>query len=110
MNGPERTKNMSEDFNSKVNEFVEKASKTIEEGGRTLLSRLDTEKQKAEIRAEIGHTSRDLTKAYEKLGRVFYESKETGKPFKDEYNTIELIRSKERAIELLNEKLDQLEK
>jgi DNA-directed RNA polymerase specialized sigma subunit len=101
---------MSEDFNSKVSEFVEKASKSIEEGGKTLLSRLDIERQKAEIRAEIGHTSRELTKAYEKLGRAFFDSKESGKAFKDDYNTIELIRSKERAIELLNEKLDQLEK
>ncbi len=100
---------MSEDFNTKVNEFVDKASRTIEEGSKTLLSKIDYEKRKAEIRSEIGHTSRDLTKAYEKLGREFYEAKTAGKEFEDVFNTFELIRSKEKVLELLHDKLTQIE-
>ncbi len=100
---------MSEDFNTKVNEFVDKASRTIEEGSKTLLSKIDYEKRKAEIRSEIGHTSRDLTKAYEKLGREFYEAKTAGKEFEDVFNTFELIRSKEKVLDLLHDKLTQIE-
>lgn len=100
---------MSEDFNKKVNEFVEKASKTIEAGSKTLLERLDTEKRKAQLRSEIGHTSRDLTKAYEKLGREFYEAKIAGKAFEDTASTFELIKSKEKVLELLHDKLTQIE-
>lgn len=101
---------MSENFNTKVNEFIDKASKTIEEGSRTLLSRLDFEKKKAEIRSEIGHTSRDLTKAYEKLGREFYEAKISNKEFTDSSSTFELIKSKEKVLKLLHDKLSQIEK
>lgn len=100
---------MSENFNTKVNEFIDKASKTIEEGSKTLLSRLDFEKKKAEIRSEIGHTSRDLTKAYEKLGREFYEAKISNKEFTDSSSTFELIKSKEKVLELLHDKLNQIE-
>lgn len=101
---------MADDFNTKVNDFVDKAAKTLEEGGRSLLGRLEIEKQKAEIRAEIGHNSRDLTKAYEKLGRDYYAAKVTGRVMTDDANTFDLIRSKEKVIELLNEKLTQLDK
>ncbi len=109
MNGPERTENMSEDFNAKVNEFVEKAGKTIEEGSKNLLSKLDYEKRKAEIRSEIGHASRDLTKAYERLGREFYEAKVNNREFTDSCNTFELIRTKEKVLELLHERLTRVE-
>ena len=61
MNGPERTENMSEDFNAKVNEFVEKAGKTIEEGSKNLLSKLDYEKRKAEIAPEILRLTEELS-------------------------------------------------
>ncbi len=110
MKGPERTDIMSEDFNSKVNEFVDKAAKSIEEGGKSLLSRLEIEKKKAEIRSEIGHNSRELSKAYERLGREFFMAKEAGRAYSDENDLFDRIRSKERTIELLNEKLDTLEK
>lgn len=101
---------MSENFNSKVNELIDKASKTIEEGSKSLLSRLDFEKKKAEIRSEIGHTSRDLTKAYEKLGREFFEAKMNNREFEDSASTFELIKSKEKVLELLHDKLTQVEK
>ena len=101
---------MADDFNTKVNDFVDKAAKTLEEGGRSLLGRLEIEKQKAEIRAEIGHNSRDLTKAYEKLGRAYFDAKEKGTAVEGEAGILDLIRSKEKVLQLLPEKLNVLEK
>ena len=101
---------MADDFNTKLNDFVDKASKAIQDGGRKALDRLDLEKQKSEIRSEIGHNSRDLTKAYEKLGRAYFEAKERGGAVEGEAGLLDLIRSKEKVIQLLHEKLTALEK
>ena len=100
---------MADDFNTKLNELVGNLSKVIQDGSKTVLSTLDKEKAKAELRAEIGHNSRDLTKAYEQLGRDFYAATVTGKKFEPSNSTMDLIRSKEKVIELLNEKLDKLD-
>ena len=100
---------MADQFEEKVNKFVDKAAKTIEKGGKNLFEKLDVEKQKAQIRSDIGHNSRDLTKAYEKLGRDFYAAQVTGIPMEDQTKTFDLIRAKEKLIELLNDKLDSLE-
>ena len=48
------------------------------------------------------------TKAYEKLGRAYYESRSENKEMEEMKDTFELIRSKELLIRLLNEKLDGL--
>ncbi len=101
---------MADDFNAKLNDFVDKASKAIQDGSRKALDRLDLEKQKSEIRAEIGHNSRDLTKAYEKLGRAYYAFKENGSFPEGTDGTLDLIRSKEKVLQLLHEKLTALEK
>ena len=112
---------MSEDLNSKINEITEKVSKAVEDGskevlgtlnekGKQVLSMLELEKKKAEIRSEIGHNSSDLSTAYEKLGRDYYTAKMAGHDLSSNNETFSLIRSKEKVIELLNEKLDLLEK
>ena len=100
---------MADEFDEKVTEFAEKAAKTIEKSSRGLMDRFDYEKRKASIRSEIGHTARDLDKAYEKLGREFFDARENGKEFEDTNSTYELIRSKEKILELLHEKLTNIE-
>ncbi len=112
---------MSEDLNKKINDIAQKVGKAVEdssksvldtlnETGRKVLDTLDTEKKKAEIRSEIGHNSRDLSKAYEKLGRDYFTAKMAGHDLSSNNETFNLIRSKEKVIELLNEKLDLIEK
>ncbi|MBR3312353.1 MAG: hypothetical protein IKG15_11105 [Solobacterium sp.] len=100
---------MAEEFNEKLNSFVDKASKMIQDGSKNVISMLDKEKNKAEIRAEIGHNARDLSKAYEQLGREYCAALAANKTFVPKESAMELIRSKEKVIELLNEKLDKLE-
>lgn len=101
--------NNEKDFTEKLNAFKEEAIKAMKETTDTVLKKLDTEKRKAEIRSEIGHNARELSKAYEKLGRQYFTYKENNVEIGNEKETFELIRSKEKLIELLNEKLDGIE-
>lgn len=101
--------NNEKDFTEKLNAFKEEAIKAMKETTDTVLKKLDTEKRKAEIRSEIGHNARELSKAYEKLGRQDFTYKENNVEIGNEKETFELIRSKEKLIELLNEKLDGIE-
>ncbi len=101
--------NNNKDFSERMNAFKEEAKKAMKETTESILKKIELEKRKAEIKSEIGHNSRELSKSYEKLGRQYFSYKEEHTEIGGEKETFELIRSKEKLIELLNEKLDQLE-
>lgn len=96
-------------FTEKINQFADEAAKAMKETANSVWKRIETEKRKAEIRSEIGHNARELSKTYEKLGRQYFAFKESNTEIGGEKDTFDLIRSKEKLIELLNEKLDSLE-
>lgn len=104
------SENRNGDFEKKVNDMVDALMKKVNDVAKEVVTRFDSEKEKAQIRSEIGHNSRDLTKAYEKLGRAYYESVSKGEPMEDMKDTMEMIRSKELLVKLLNEKLDNLDR
>ena len=104
------SENRNGDFEKKVNDMVDDLMKKVNDVAKEVVTRFDSEKEKAQIRSEIGHNSRDLTKAYEKLGRAYYESVSKGEPMEDIKDTMEMIRSKELLVKLLNEKLDNLDR
>ncbi|HAW12943.1 MAG: hypothetical protein PUE44_01105 [Bulleidia sp.] len=104
------SENRNGDFEKKVNDMVDDLMKKVNDVAKEVVTRFDSEKEKAQIRSEIGHNSRDLTKAYEKLGRAYYESVSKGEPMEDMKDTMEMIRSKELLVKLLNEKLDNLDR
>lgn len=104
------SENRNGDLEKKVNDMVDDLMKKVNDVAKEVVTRFDSEKEKAQIRSEIGHNSRDLTKAYEKLGRAYYESVSKGEPMEDMKDTMEMIRSKELLVKLLNEKLDNLDR
>lgn len=104
------SENRNGDFEKKVNDMVDDLMKKVNDVAKEVVTRFDSEKEKAQIRSEIGHNSRDLTKAYEKLGRAYYESVSKGEPMEEMKDTMEMIRSKELLVKLLNEKLDNLDR
>lgn len=104
------SENRNGDFEKKVNDMVDDLMKKVNDVAKEVVTKFDSEKEKAQIRSEIGHNSRDLTKAYEKLGRAYYESVSKGEPMEDMKDTMEMIRSKELLVKLLNEKLDNLDR
>ncbi len=104
------SENRNGDFEKKVNDMVDDLMKKVNDVAKEVVTKFDSEKEKAQIRSEIGHNSRDLTKAYEKLGRAYYESVSKGEPMEEMKDTMEMIRSKEMLVKLLNEKLDGLDR
>lgn len=104
------SENRNGDFEKKVNDMVDDLMKKVNDVAKEVVTKFDSEKEKAQIRSEIGHNSRDLTKAYEKLGRAYYESVSKGEPMEEMKDTMEMIRSKELLVKLLNEKLDNLDR
>ena len=70
------SENKEKDFTERFNTLKDEALKAMKETTETVLKKLDTEKRKAEIRSEIGHNARELSKAYEKLGREYFLLKE----------------------------------
>ena len=104
------SENRNGDFEKKVNDMVDDLMKKVNDVAKEVVTRFDSEKEKAQIRSEIGHNSRDLTKAYEKLGRAYYESVSKGEPMEDMKDTMEMIRSKDLLVKLLNETLDNLDR
>ena len=66
------SENKEKDFTERFNTLKDEALKAMRETTETVLKKLDTEKRKAEIRSEIGHNARELSKAYEKLGREYF--------------------------------------
>ena len=103
------SENRNNDFEKKVTDMVDDLMKKVNDVAKEVVEKIDSEKEKAQIRSEIGHNSRDLTKAYEKLGRAYYESVTSASPMEDMKETMEMIRSKEMLVKLLNEKLDGLD-
>ena len=102
------SENRNDEFEKKINDMVDEIVGKVNNLTKEVVTRFDAEMEKARIRSEIGHNSRDLIKAYEKLGRAYYESRSENKEMEEMKDTFELIRSKELLIRLLNEKLDGL--
>lgn len=105
----ENQESNGEDFTKQVNDFFNKAVKTAQTYGKKAADKIDLEKQKAGIRSEIGHNIKEISAAYEKLGRGYYDAKVSQKEFPDENETIELITKKEAENQSLNEKLSALD-
>lgn len=98
-----------DDFTKQLNDLVSKTVKTVQDYSKKAADKFDLEKQKAQIRSEIGHNIKDISSAYEKLGRGYYDAKVNGKEFPDEAETIDLIKTKEAANTELNQKLEALQ-
>lgn len=99
----------NDDFFSKFSRFADKTMKTLESTGKTAWDRLDVEKQKAEIRSEINANQRELSSAYEKLGKEYYEKEKNGSPIEDQQDLFDLIQNKTKSMDVLKEKLKQFD-
>ncbi len=99
---------MGDDFNKTITDVTEKVVTAVREHRKKVLTHLEIEQKKAQIRSEIGHNQRELTKAYEKLGRDYFAAVSEGRALEATDSTVELIRSKEKVVELLREKLEAL--
>lgn len=94
------------DFEKKFNDFAINVSTTVDETVKVVKEKADKEISKIRLRSEIGQNERDIAKAYAKLGEAYYNAKENNSEMSDVKDLLDLIRSKKKLIELLEEKLD----
>ena len=98
-----------EDWKKELEDMVNKTSKIVEEGSRDFMNAFDRERRKMEIKAQIGHHERAVTKAYTRLGEAYYKNVETGASMDAVKDVADLIRSNSKVIELLNQQLADME-
>ena len=70
---------------------------------------MDKERKKVEIRAQIGHHERAVTKAYTRLGEAYFNNVENGASMDSAKDVLDLIKSNKKVVELLQEQLKSLE-
>jgi hypothetical protein len=98
-----------EDWKKELNDFADKAAKAVQAGSKDFMSVMDKERKKVEIRAQIGHHERAVTKAYTRLGEAYFNNVENGASMDSAKDVLDLIKSNKKVVELLQEQLKSLE-
>ena len=98
-----------EDWKKELNDFADKAAKAVQSGSKDFMSAMDRERKKVEIRAQIGHHERAVTKAYTRLGEAYFNNVENGASMDSAKDVLDLIKSNKKVVELLQEQLKSLE-
>lgn len=96
------------DFDKQFNDFADMVSKYVNVGVQKVKDVADFQTRKMKLQSEIGQNQRDITKAYTKLGQAYYEAKENNAQMSDVEDVMELIRSKKKLVDMLQEKLDAM--
>lgn len=92
-----------------LNQFLDEVVKKVETLSNQVVDRLAYEKQKAEIKSQIGHTSREIAKQYERLGQLYYASLKNHEELHVE-DIVNVLETKQQLLDLLHEKLNSLTK
>mgnify|MGYP000903011882 CR=1 FL=1 len=101
-------KKTTDDLTKVLNETAGKVAKFVNEGAKTIGTMAQQQRQRLELKAEIGEHTRVLNKTYARLGQAYYEAQETGCPLEGADDLMKLICSTKKLISMLNEKLDTL--
>lgn len=92
-----------------LTKVIEKGAETLENSTKDLSNKVTKEKKKAEIKAQIGQHERQMQKAYERIGRAYFDHVQDGVELPDFKDTFDIINSNEKVIMLLEEQLLQVE-
>lgn len=92
-----------------LTEVTEKASRLIDSGAKDLPETLNREKKKMDLRSQIGKNRRAVQKAYTRVGEAYFNYVEYGTSMDEMRDVVDLIRSNNKVIELLEEQLAQME-
>lgn len=103
-------KKIVEAIQNDVDVLVRKTVKSVEKGTRNVSSTIATEQKKVAIRSQIGQHQRNATKAYARLGEAYYNYVEKGVALTGIEDVLDILRSNNKVIELLQAQLQDLEK
>ena len=101
--------NNEKDFTETISSLIEKGTETLNKTTKTITDQLAKERKKLEIKSQIGQHERQLSKAYERLGKAYFDQMESGSAMENVDDVTALIRSNRKVVELLNEQLKQFE-
>ncbi len=101
--------NNEKDLTETISSLIEKGTETLNKTTKTITDQISKERKKLEIRSQIGQHERQLSKAYERIGKAYFEEKENGTAMEDLTDVIALVRSNRKVVELLNDQLAQFE-
>ncbi len=113
----EEIRKLGEQFEAQTNKWLkyvdsesDKVVRFVKGNTKDFSDTISRERRKIELRSEIGERTRTLTKAYTRLGEAYYDSMKNGRNMDSMKDVIALIDSNRKLVELLQEKLDGLEK
>lgn len=101
--------NNEKDFTETISSLIEKGTETLNKTTKTITDQLAKERKKLEIKSQIGQHERQLSKAYERLGKAYFDQMESGAAMENVDDVTALIRSNRKVVKLLNEQLKQFE-
>ena len=68
--------NNEKDFTETISSLIEKGTETLNKTTKTITDQLAKERKKLEIKSQIGQHERQLSKAYERLGKAYFDQME----------------------------------
>ena len=101
--------NNEKDFTETISSLIEKGTETLNKTTKTITDQLAKERKKLEIKSQIGQHERQLSRAYERLGKAYFDQMESGAAMENVDDVTALIRSNRKVVKLLNEQLKQFE-
>jgi len=88
-----------------VNEVFSQISTGIKKGAEAVSGYVNQQAEILKLKGDINQAKRDLTMAYEQFGHGMYEELMLKKAFENKPFVLDQIQTKEKLVELLEEKL-----
>lgn len=91
-----------------VKELVDKTAKVVNESVNYVGNKVSVEKNKLDIKNQINQHEKNVQRAYERLGKAYYNSIQNHDDVIGQDDLIEMINTNKKVIELLNNQLNNM--
>lgn len=99
-----------EDLFKELEQLVDKTAKKLNDGVNQVAAKVSEEKNKIDLKSQIGHHERTVRKNYARLGEAYYNLVVNGTAIENQDDLIEMIKTNKKVISLLEDQLKQFEK
>ena len=99
-----------EDLFKELEQLVDKTAKKLNDGVNQVAAKVSEEKNKIDLKSQIGHHERTVRKNYARLGEAYYNLVVNGTAIENQDDLIEMIKTNQKVISLLEDQLNQFVK
>lgn len=92
-----------------VNDGIAKASEAVNESVKDISNKIEIERTKLDLKSQIGHHDRIVTKSYARLGEAYYTYLEENGSMASTNDIVEIIKANKKIINMLEKQLEELE-